>query len=110
MVIPITIGIGVDYGINIYFRYLLEGRGSVGHVIMHTGGAVGLCSLTTMIGYGTMIIADNQSMASFGLMAMIGEFVIIIFAMVFMTGFLHMRDKKHGYEKKFTYVEKRKSP
>jgi hypothetical protein len=103
VVIPITIGIGVDYGINIYFRYKLEGRGSVGHVIKHTGGAVGLCSLTTIIGYGTMIIAESQSMASFGRMAIIGEFVIIIFAMVFMTAWLEFRDKRRGF------VHKKKS-
>jgi len=103
VVIPITFGIGVDYGINIYFRYKLEGRGSVGHVIKNTGGAVGLCSLTTIIGYGTMVIADNQSMASFGLMAMIGEFVILIFAMIFMTAWLETRDKKHGHVKKIKH-------
>ncbi|MDH4199661.1 MAG: MMPL family transporter [Spirochaetia bacterium] len=92
--IPITIGIGVDYGINIYFRYVLEGRGSMAHVIKHTGGAVGLCSLTTMIGYGTMVVADNQSMASFGLMAMIGELVILISAMFFMSSLIEWRDKR----------------
>jgi len=100
VVIPITIGIGVDYGINLYFRYVLEGRGSVEHVIKYTGGAVGLCSLTTIIGYGTMIIADNQSMASFGLMAMLGEFVILVFAMVFMMAMLEIRDRHHGHTKK----------
>ena len=100
VVIPITIGIGVDYGINIYFRYILEGRGSVAHVIKYTGGAVGLCSLTTIIGYGTMVIADNQSMASFGLMAMVGECVILIYAMIFMTAWLEIRDKKHGHTRK----------
>lgn len=94
VVIPITIGIGVDYSINIYYRYKLEGRGSIGHVLTHTGGAVGLCSLTTMIGYGTMVIADNQSMASFGLMAMVGELILLTFAMLYMAAFLEYLDRK----------------
>jgi hypothetical protein len=35
------------------------------HVIKTTGGAVGLCSLTTVIGYLTLIIAKNQALVSF---------------------------------------------
>ena len=60
--LPITFGIGVDYGINIYLRYRLEGRGRVGRAVRATGGAVALCSLTTIIGYAALLVADNQAL------------------------------------------------
>ena len=38
------------------------------------GSAIGLCSLTTMLGYGSLLFADNQALASFGRYAIGGEF------------------------------------
>lgn len=92
--VPITIGIGVDYAINIYYRYVADGKKSVRSAIEHTGGAVVLCSWTTIIGYGTMMWTHNQAMASFGLMAVIGEVCCIVFALIFMTAWLSRREKK----------------
>ncbi len=80
--IPTTFGIGVDYGCNIYQRYRLEGRGSLPHVLKTTGGAVLLCSITTIIGYFTLIIAKNQALVSFGWIAIIGEATCLLSALV----------------------------
>jgi len=81
--IPTTFGIGVDYGVNIYQRYKLEGRGSLPKVLKTTGGAVALCSLTTIIGYFTLIIAKNRALVSFGWIAIIGEITCLVAALVF---------------------------
>ena len=86
--LPITFGIGVDYGINIYLRYQLEGRGRVGRAVRATGGAVALCSLTTMIGYGALLVADNQALRSFGKMAILGELACLAAAVAVMPAFL----------------------
>ena len=71
--LPITFGIGVDYGINIYLRYRLEGRGRVGRAVRATGGAVALCSLTTSLGYSSLLLAKNHALFLFGAVAVIGE-------------------------------------
>ncbi|MBN2493059.1 MAG: MMPL family transporter [Deltaproteobacteria bacterium] len=71
--LPITFGIGIDYAVNILNRYRIEGRASMGRVISSTGGAVILCSLTTLIGYSSLLIADTQALVSFGILADIGE-------------------------------------
>jgi len=92
--IPITIGIGVDYAINIYYRYKVDQRRSISNVIASTGSAVFLCSWTTIIGYGSMLWAKNQAMASFGLMAVIGEISCLVFALVFMTAYLAVREDR----------------
>ncbi len=73
VVLPITFGIGVDYSVNIIQRYRLEGRGSLARVIRETGGAVALCSSTTVIGYASLFVADNRALAGFGLLASLGE-------------------------------------
>ena len=58
--LPITFGIGVDYGVNIFQRYRLEKQKGIINVLEQTGGAVLLASLTTVIGYGSLLIASNQ--------------------------------------------------
>ncbi len=92
--IPTTFGIGVDYGVNIYQRYKLEGRGSLPKVMRTTGGAVLLCSVTTIIGYFTLIIAKNQALASFGWIGILGEVTCLIAALVYVPALLIRRDKK----------------
>jgi predicted RND superfamily exporter protein len=79
--LPITFGIGVDYSVNIFSRYREEGGESILKVIRDTGGAVALCSYTTVIGYGSLLIASNQAFVSFGMLAVIGEATCLVAAM-----------------------------
>jgi uncharacterized protein len=88
VVLPITFGIGVDYAVNIIQRYRLEGRGSLPRVIRETGGAVALCSSTTIIGYSSLFSADNQALAGFGLLASLGELSCITAALIALPAFL----------------------
>jgi predicted RND superfamily exporter protein len=88
VVLPITFGIGVDYAVNIVQRYRLEGRGSLPRVIRETGGAVALCSSTTIIGYSSLFSADNQALAGFGLLASLGELSCITAALIALPAFL----------------------
>ncbi|MFO1518920.1 MAG: MMPL family transporter [bacterium] len=94
--IPTTFGIGVDYGVNIYQRYQLEGKGSLPKVLRTTGGAVLLCSITTVIGYFTLIIAKNQALVSFGWIAIIGELTCIAAALVFVPAFVIFWESRKG--------------
>jgi predicted RND superfamily exporter protein len=92
--LPITFGIGVDYGVNMFQRLKEEKDASIVQVIENTGGAVLLASLTTAIGYGSLLIADNRAFVSFGKLAVIGE-VTCVFAAVFsLPAFLLSRRKR----------------
>ena len=73
VVLPITFGIGVDYAVNIVQRYRLEGPGTLTRVLRETGGAVALCSATTITGYASLLVADNRALRGFGLLASLGE-------------------------------------
>jgi hypothetical protein len=92
--LPVTFGIGVDYGVNLLQRYKFEGRGSVRRVLGTVGGAIVLCSLTTIIGYGTLLTASNQALASFGWLALIGEVTCIFASIVVMPAILHSFDRR----------------
>ena len=92
--LPITFGIGIDYSANLYFRYRAEGSGSIGRVLATTGGAVALNSLTTMIGYGSLLVAHNRALVSFGALAILGELACLVAALVVLPSLLVVRDRK----------------
>lgn len=92
--LPITFGIGVDYGVNIFQRYRIEGPGSIIKVVRNTGGAVMLCSFTTIIGYSSLLIAGNQAFVSFGRLAVLGELTCIVAAVISLPAFLEIRRRK----------------
>ncbi len=108
--IPITIGIGVDYAINIYYRYKVDHKRSISDAVSSTGSAVFLCSWTTIIGYGSMLWAKNQAMASFGLMAVIGEVSCLAFALIFMPAYLGVREEKRNHVAGAVSAEKGHAP
>ncbi|MGZ3709733.1 MAG: efflux RND transporter permease subunit, partial [Bdellovibrionota bacterium] len=86
--LPITFGIGVDYGVNVFQRYRESGPGRIMEVVRNTGGAVLLSSFTTMIGYSSLLIAGNQAFVSFGRLAVIGELACVSAAVVTFPAFL----------------------
>ena len=94
--IPTTFGIGIDYGVNMYQRYKLEGKGSMPEVLKKTGSAVALCSLTTIIGYFTLIIARNQALVSFGWIGIIGEVTCLVAALLFIPALVMRMENKRG--------------
>ncbi len=92
--LPISFGIGVDYAVNIYQRYKQDGRGSIQNVVKFTGGAVILCSLTTIIGYSVIMTSRNRGLISFGLTALIGEFTCLFAAMISLPAFISWRERR----------------
>lgn len=86
--LPITFGIGVDYVVNIFQRYMEEGSANIVAVIKNTGGAVMLASLTTVIGYGSLLIASNQAFVSFGILAVLGELTCVTAAVISLPAYL----------------------
>ena len=79
---PITFGIGVDYAVNVMSRYDEEGRRDILAAVRSTGSAVALCSLTTILGYSSLLLAQNRALFLFGLLAVIGEITCLTVALV----------------------------
>ena len=80
--LPITIGIGIDYAVNLAARDRQEGERGPQHLLATTGGTVLLCSYTTTIGYGTLLLSANGGIRAFGLAALLGEISCIAMALI----------------------------
>jgi predicted RND superfamily exporter protein len=89
--LPITIGIGIDYAVNIAARHRVEGPGSSGRIVMAAGPAVALCSYTTVVGYASLLLSANQGIRSFGLAALIGELTCLCGALALAPALLDLR-------------------
>ncbi len=92
--LPITFGIGADYGINLVQRRRIEGPGGTRRTLVATGGAVTLCSLTTIIGYAALLCADSHALRSFGAMAILGEISCLAVSLVLMPAFFALLDQR----------------
>jgi predicted RND superfamily exporter protein len=71
--LPITFGIGVDYAVNVAQRYYGDVKKSVVTALRTSGGAVVLCSLTTILGYLALLGSHNQAIRSLGMIGVVGE-------------------------------------
>jgi predicted RND superfamily exporter protein len=92
--LPITIGIGAEYAHNLMQRYRIEGDRNLYRVVVETGGAVVLCSLTTTIGYLALLRSINKGIVSFGLAAAVGEVTCIVAAVLLLPAFLAWRARR----------------
>ena len=90
--LPVTFGIGVDYAVNIMQRDL-ELRDPL-EVLRRTGGAVILCSLTTLLGYLALVRSVNFGVRSLGSAAVIGEISCLLAAVLVLPAALVWRRQR----------------
>jgi len=79
--LPITFGISADYSINMLRRFQSEGE-STDERLSYTSGALVLCSATTVIGWGALLLVENQALFSFGVFAISGELASLVAAVL----------------------------
>ena len=72
VILPLILGIGIVNGIHIVHRFREEGNSPDAVLPKSTGVSVILSSLTTIAGFGSMMIADHQGIYSLGLVLSIG--------------------------------------
>jgi uncharacterized protein len=94
--LPITFGIGCEYPFNVYDRTRLLG-GDVTAALKRVGGAVALCSYTTMVGYSSLLFADFQALQSFGRLAVSGEIACLCSALLMLPALLHVLRRRPGF-------------
>lgn len=92
--VPLLIGSGVDYGIYIISRYLEDQRHDVFAAIHETGQSMFLSSLTTVIGFGSLIFVDNQGLTSLGYMCSVGIIICAVSSVIVLPAMLRLWGKK----------------
>jgi predicted RND superfamily exporter protein len=91
--LPVTFGIGVDYATNMLQRRRVDDARSIADVVRTTGGAVALCSLTTILGYSSLLVGQSQALVSFGVLADLGEVACLAAALLALPAVLRWREK-----------------
>ena len=76
--LPLLVGMGQDDSLHIIHRYREEGPGSLRFVLKETGGAVFLTTLTTVIGFSSMLFVHHQGLSSLGWTACLGMTLCLI--------------------------------
>jgi predicted RND superfamily exporter protein len=94
--LPIAIGVGSDYAINVLKRREIEGDSGIERAFTETGGAVVACSMTTLSGYTALLFSINGAVRSMGLTAAFGELATQFSAMLVLPAFLYWIRKRRG--------------
>ncbi|MGN6545584.1 MAG: MMPL family transporter, partial [Aureliella sp.] len=71
IVLPLIIGIGIDDGVHIMHEYATRGSKTF-TLSTDTTLAILLTSLTTIVGFGSMGIADHRGLQSLGIVLLVG--------------------------------------
>ena len=85
--LPIALGLGIDYAINMADR---AAHDDPQVALRSTGGTVFVCSLTTMIGYASLLVSDNLAIRGFGMASLIGEVTCVAAALVIVPAILSL--------------------
>ena len=72
IIVPLMIGIGIDIGVHLIHRFRDDGQVGAALVTGSTGRAVIVSSLTTVVGFGSLAIAQHQGIHSLGVLLAIG--------------------------------------
>jgi len=86
--LPITLGLGIDYAINVAHRHDAEEIPDPITTLRTSGSAVFVCSLTTIIGYGSLLVSENLAIRGFGTASLIGEVACVLSALVLVPAIL----------------------
>lgn len=90
VIIPLLVGIGVDYGIHIV-RHFLQSPSAEGRIAgSRLGRAILLSSLTTMAGFGSLLVAHHQGIQSIGRLLSLAVGSCLVAALVFLPSLLRV--------------------
>jgi uncharacterized protein len=88
--LPITLGLGVDYTVNIAHH---ADRDDPRAALRSTGASVLVCSLTTIIGYASLLVSSSVSIRGFGLASLIGEITCVLVALAVVPSIIALNGK-----------------
>ncbi|MCE7872500.1 hypothetical protein DYH09_19265 [bacterium CPR1] len=88
MALPLTLGIGLVYGVHV-----VHGRDQ-GYLFAHsTGPAVALAAITTIAGFGSLMLADHRGIASLGFVMASGVLANLIGAELALPALLRLTQR-----------------
>jgi hopanoid biosynthesis associated RND transporter like protein HpnN len=86
IVLPLLLGIGVDNGVHVVHDFRMQ-KGRY-RISPSTASAILICSLTTMVGFGTLMIASHRGLQSLGRVLTIGISCCLFASLVMLPAWL----------------------
>ena len=97
MTLPLVLGIGVTNGIHILNRFAEEQHANI--LAHSTGKAVFVSGLTTIAGFGSLILAQHQGIRSLGYLMAVGVTTCMAAALTFLPALLNLGIRIRGSKK-----------
>ncbi|HEX7008539.1 MAG TPA: MMPL family transporter, partial [Phycisphaeraceae bacterium] len=91
VVLPLMFGIGVDAGVHILHRYRQDPTHRPLGLTAGTGKGITLTSYTTMVGFGSLLIAHHRGIAGLGFVLMTGIGLTLLACWTLMPAWLELR-------------------
>ena len=98
MTLPLVIGIGVTNGIHILNRFAEEQTPSI--LAKSTGKAVLVSGLTTIAGFGSLMLAKHRGIESLGYVMATGVATCMIAGLTFLPALLNLLMQRRNQKKK----------
>lgn len=92
IVFPMVIGIE-DNSVHILHRAREPGAGGVRRVLDEIGLALFLCTATSLLGFGSLVLSDNRGLASIGAATIIGKLACWVTGTVALPAWLALRER-----------------
>ena len=94
MGLPMILGIGIDDGVHLLHRYKYEGLNKTPLVLKSTGKAILLTSLTTMAGFGSLLLGTYRGFASLGMLLAIGVAACFLTTVLFLPAIIGLTTRE----------------
>jgi predicted RND superfamily exporter protein len=102
LIFPAIVGIGIDNAIHVIHHFRESGR--VRDIITETGRALILTSLTTMMGFGSLMLSRYRGLGSLGFVATLGMFFCLYSSLValpaLLAGLARRREARSGHPRR----------
>jgi hypothetical protein len=90
MALPLIVGIGIDDGVHVYHRIRKEG--ALGPALLHSGKAVTLTSLTTGIGFGSLLLSVHRGFYALGFVTLTGVICCLVISILLLPALVAIFD------------------
>ena len=102
--LPLILGVGADNGVHVLHDFRSRVRNKHYALRFATGRAILVAGLTTVLGFGTLMISRHQGMASLGLMLTLGVSCCMLASLTFLPAVLRLvgmqKDRQRRQRKK----------
>jgi predicted RND superfamily exporter protein len=92
--LPLIVGVGVDNGVHVLHDYRGRRRGRSYTLAATTGQGIAVSALTTVLGFGTLMVARHKGLVSLGLVLTLGVTGCMVAALVLLPAFLRLASKR----------------